>query len=356
MKVHETELMPSRLAAFLQQHRDDVESIEVTEYETMAGGYSRSMAKARVRYTSDGVTLEETVVLRGDPPAGHSMIETDRDHEWAVLEALTEMGVIPIPAARYYDASGEHLGTKAIVMDHVTGGSLQSLIEELTDYGDHPTRLACLWGEIHTISPGQLPAAMVRPESWDARIDELIATWRAYERASVNSNPTWRYIASWLEANKPPPLPLRLTHGDPQAPNVMIDRNDNYLVVDWEFAAIGDPREDLGWYNIYSTAAGPNLYEADPEAFLAAYRSTTGFGEAEVNQLTVGYFTVLSSIKILGTICAQLDKFALGENSGAMTALQIGSISFGHDNFINAIAGMQAAFDAMAAAAEGATS
>jgi hypothetical protein len=136
----------------------------------------------------------------------------------------------------------------------------------------------------------------------------------------------------------------------------MVDHHDNYLVVDWEFAAIGDPREDLGWYNIYSTAAGPNLYEADPEAFLAAYREVTGFGEAEVNQLTVGYFTVLSSIKILGTICSQLDKFALGENSGAMTALQIGSISFGHDNFITAIAGMQAAFDAMAAAAEGAPS
>ena len=241
-------------------------------------------------------------------------------------------------------------------MDHVTGGSLQSLIEDMADYGDHPTRLARLWGQIHTITPEQLPDAMPHPASWDARIDELIATWRHYEAASVNSDPTWRYIAAWLEANKPPPLPLRLTHGDPQAPNVMVDHDGDYLVVDWEFAAIGDPREDLGWYNIYSTAAGPNLYEADPEAFLAAYREVTGFGEAEVNQLTVGYFTVLSSIKILGTICTQLDKFALGENSGAMTALQIGSISFGHDNFITAIAGMQAAFDAMAAAAEGASS
>lgn len=354
--MHDLDAMPTKLALFLQRHRDDVELVEVISYEPMAGGYSRSMAQARVRYTSDDVTLEETIVLRGDPPAGHSMIETDRDHEWAILKALTDLGVIPIPAARYYDASGEHLGTKAIVMDHVSGGSLQSLIEEMADYGDHPVRLARLWGEIHTITPDQLPAAMAAPISWDARIDELIATWRTYEGASVNSDPTWRYIAAWLEANKPPPLPLRLTHGDPQAPNVMVDHDDRYLVVDWEFAAIGDPREDLGWYNIYSTAAGPNLYAADPEAFLAAYREVTGFGEAEVNQLTVGYFTVLSTIKILGTISAQLDKFALGENSGAMTALQIGSISFGHDNFIAAIASMQAALDAMATSAAGATS
>jgi aminoglycoside phosphotransferase (APT) family kinase protein len=346
--VHEIELMPARLAAFLQMHRDDVELIEVIEYEPMSGGYSRSMAKARVRYTSDGVALEELVVLRGDPPPGHAMLETDRDHEWAVLRTLTELGVIPIPAARFYDDSGEHLGTKAIVMDHVSGGSLQSLIEEMSEFGDHPTRLAALWGDIHCITPEQMPPEMPRPASWNDRIDELIATWRHHEAASVNSDPTWRYIAAWLEANKPPPLPLRLTHGDPQAPNIMIDHDGNYLVVDWEFAAIGDPREDLGWYNIYSTAAGPNLYAADPEAFLAAYRAVTGFSEVEVNQLTVGYFTVMSSIKILGPIAAQLDKFAAGENSGVMTSMQIGSISFGHDNFITAIGGMQAALDSMA--------
>ncbi len=327
--MHEIDLMPARLAAFLQQHRDDVELIEVTDYEPMAGGYSRSMAKARVRYTTDGVTLEESLVLRGDPPPGHALVDTDRAHEWAVLRTLTELGVIPIPQARYYDSTGAQLGTKAIVMDHVTGGSLQSLIEEMSDYGDHPTRLAELWGQIHCITPDQLPDAMAHPSSWEARIDDLIQSWRDAERSSVNSDPTWRYIAAWLAANKPPPLPLRLTHGD--------------------------PREDLGWYNIYSTAAGPNLYEADPEAFLATYRAVTGFGEVEVNQLTVGYFTILASMKILGPINAQLDKFALGENSGATTALQVGSISFGHDNFINAINGMQAAIDAMAQA-QGATS
>lgn len=347
--MHEVDKMPARLAAFLELHRDDVELIEVIDYEPMAGGYSRSMARARVRYTSAGVALEETVVLRGDPPAGHSMIDTDRDAEWLILEALTDLGAIPIPPARYYDDTGEHLGTKTIVMDHVSGGSLQSLIEEMTEYGDHPTRLARLWGSIHDITPDQLPASVPHPTSWDDRIDELIGTWRTNEAASVNSDPTWRYIAAWLEANKPPPLPLRLTHGDPQAPNVMVDPHGEYLVVDWEFAAIGDPREDLGWYNIYSTAAGPNLYGVDPEAFLAAYRDVTGFGVAEVNQLTVGYFTVLSSIKILSTISTQLNKFAMGENSGVMTSTQIGSISFGHENFIHAIAGMQAAIDAMAA-------
>lgn len=349
--MHERETMPERLAAFLARHRDDVEEIEVTQYEPMAGGYSRSMARARVRYRQGEVVLEETLVLRGDPPPGHSMIETDRDHEWMVLAALTELPEIPVPPARHYDATGEHLGTKAIVMDHVAGGSLQSLIEEADDHGDHPERLARLWGTIHTVTPDRLPDAMPRPESYEARVDELIGLWRSTEAAAISNDPVFRYAAAWLEANKPPPLPMRLTHGDPQAPNVMVSPDDEYLVVDWEFASIGDPREDLGWYNLYSGIAGPNLYAEDPEAFLAAYREVTGFSEAEVNQLTVGYFTILSSIKVAKTIWEQVDRFTRGENSGAMTALQVGSLSIGHPTFLEGIAGMQAAIDQMAAAA-----
>lgn len=348
--VEDIESMPARLSAFLTMERDDVDVVEVVEYEPMTGGYSRSMARATVRCRSGDVTIEESIVLRGDPPAGHSMVETDRAHEWAVLSALTELGTIPMPAARHFDPTGEHLGTKAIVMDFVGGGSLQALVEPLDDFGDHPQRLARLMGLINTIEPDDLPDTIARPATWDERLDSLIALWRQTEAASVNSDPSFRYFAAWLEANKPPPLPLRLTHGDPQAPNVMVGDDGEYLVVDWEMSSIGDPREDLGWYNIYSIAAGPNLYAADPEAFLAAYREVTGFDEVAVNQLTVGYFTVLSAIKILGLISEGIDKFARGENGGATTALQVGSFSFAHENFIGAIDGLQAVIDSIAAA------
>jgi len=185
--------------------------------------------------------------------------------------------------------------------------------------------------------------------SWDDHVDGLIEMWRTVETRSVNSDPVARYIAAWLAANKPPPLPLRLTHGDPQAPNVMIDSNGKYLLVDWEFAAIGDPREDLGWYNIYSSAAGPNLYTLDPEPFLAAYRRSTGFSEAAVNQWTVGYFTILAGIKIGATINEQLDRFAMGENSGVMTAFQVGSLCYGHEQNLAAIVGLQAALNSQGA-------
>ena len=349
--MHVRDEMPSRLAAFLQLRRADVDEVEVTEYEPIAGGYSRVMARARVRYRSGETALEETLVLRGDPPPGVAMIETDRDAEWRMLAALTDLDGVRVPTARHYDDSGEHLGTKAIVMEHVPGGSLQARIEGADDFGDHPERLARAMGRINRIEPDQLPADLPRPVDGDARVDELIAMWRTGETNSGNSDPVARYVAAWLDAHRPPAVPLRLTHGDPQAPNVVLDDDGDYVVVDWEFASIGDPREDLGWYNLYSSAAGPNLYEADPEAFLAAYRDETGFDESQVNQLTVGYFTILSSVKVGAPIHQQIVRFARGENAGVMTAMQIGSVMFGHGTFLDAVAGLDAAHRAIQAGA-----
>ena len=71
---------------------------------------------------------------------------------------------------------------------------------------------------------------------------------------------------------------------------------DGWRIVDWEFARIGDPREDLGYYNAYSGAVPPNLAQLDLAAFLARFRERTGFDEEAVNPVTFGYFTVLSTV------------------------------------------------------------
>src|SRR5688500_2198512 len=125
--------MGERLGHFLAScERGRGASVE--SYAPMTGGYSRVMAKADVRW-DDGTV--ETLVLRGDPPAGEGMLETDRDVEWEVLQGLTRLGSVPMPAARYYDATGEQLGTKCIVLDCTPGPSLQSELEHTSDLVAH---------------------------------------------------------------------------------------------------------------------------------------------------------------------------------------------------------------------------
>ncbi|CAN5427918.1 hypothetical protein BH23ACT3_BH23ACT3_07540 [soil metagenome] len=331
--MHDTSVMPDRLAAFLS-HRDGTRRATVIEYEAMIGGYSRLMARARVEW-SDGSS--ETLVLRGDPPPGQSMMETDRDLEWSLLAALAAADAVRMPVAHHYDNTGEHLGTKCIVLEHVDGQSLQALLNhdvEGAHHGRHMADLVDTLATVHAIEPHRVADALAVPTDWNTYLGGLIDRFRQSEAAHVESNPFLRYVAAWLDANRPPPLPLRLVHSDFQPANIMVCADGSHSLIDWELAHVGDPREDLGYYNVYSSASGPNLFMADPEGFLARYRERTGFGEEAVNMATMVYFSSLAAITVYSQVLGGAGAMARGHNSGLMTTYTINALTVGHNNFL----------------------
>ena len=343
--------MPGRLTAFLATVRSDA-TATVRSYALMTGGYSRVMARAEVDW-SDGTS--ETLVLRGDPPADKTMLVTDRDVEWAVLKSLSSVSMIPMPAALHYDATGEHLGTKAIVLEFCQGPSLQAQLNDLVAAGvplDDPKVTAIRDAFVDTIARvpkvdlSILPASLAVPPDWDTYLGSVNRAWADNERLLGESNPTMRYLAAWLDAHRPPPMGLVLQHGDLQPANILVDPVDGgHRLIDWEFAHIGDPREDLGWYVTYSAAAGPQLFGADPEAFLARYREQTATSELHVNQATVGYFSVVSAVKVFSGIVQAMDAMAKGTNSGIMTTYNINAATVGHMNFVGACAALAEPID-----------
>ena len=329
--MHEPELMPMRLAAFLAEVAGSEATVE--SYEPLVGGYSRVMACASGRWRDGAV---ERLVLRGDPPPGTGLMETDRDVEWALLTALHECGQIPLPKARWYDSTGEHLGTKCIVIDHVDGPSLQTLLGTAADddLRRHADDLVDTLARIHTVEPHHLSGADVAPTQWHDYIGRLIDRFRQADAGHVEPVPFLRYVAAWLDAHRPPPLPLRLVHSDFQPANLMVDRDGSHLVIDWELAHIGDPREDLGYYNVYSSSSGPNLFMLDPERFLSRYRERTGFGEDTVNMETMAYFSSLAAVTVYAQVLGGAAAMALGRNGGLMTTYTINALTIGHNNFM----------------------
>lgn len=325
--------MPSRLEAFLARH--DGRRAEVTAYEPMTGGYSRLMAVASVTW-SDGAT--EKLVLRGDPPAGKSMMDTDRATEWALLSALGRADSIPMPSARFFDATGDELGTKCIVLDFVEGRSLQSHLNDCVDgdFGRHTFDLVDTMARVHSIDPDSVGGAIERPSDWNSYIGGLIDRFRQADRAHVESNPFLRYVAEWLDANKPAPLPLRVVHSDFQPANIMVAPDGSHRVIDWELTHIGDPREDLGYYAVYSASSGPSLIMSDPLGFLARYRERTGFGEDTVNLGTLAYFSSLAAISVYAQVLGGAGAMSRGLNSGIMTTYTINALTVGHANFMAA--------------------
>jgi aminoglycoside phosphotransferase (APT) family kinase protein len=115
----------------------------------------------------------------------------------------------------------------------------------------------------------------------------------------------------------------------------MVDNSGRHLLIDWELAHIGDPREDLGYYNVYSAASGPSLLMVDPEGFLARYREQTGFTEETVNMATLVYFSSLAAITVYGQILRGADAMYQGANGGLMTTYTLNALTIGHSNFLS---------------------
>ena len=127
---------------------------------------------------------------------------------------------------------------------------------------------------IHATPLDALPADMERPADWDSYIDGAIDIYEQTERGLADSSPIIRYVSAWLKANKPPPVPLALVHGDLQPGNILVADGRPPVIIDWEFTRVGDPREDIGYYS--QSPLPDNLYQADPERFLTRYRELSG--------------------------------------------------------------------------------
>ena len=97
-------------------------------------------------------------------------------------------------------------------------------------------------------------------------------------------------------------MPLGLVHGDFQVANVLLGNDGNDVLVDWELAHIGDPREDLGWCMMASVTQPPDVVGADEEAFYARYREISGLSEEQVNPTTTDYFLLLASATVFVSV------------------------------------------------------
>jgi aminoglycoside phosphotransferase (APT) family kinase protein len=341
--VEDPQQMPQRFAAFLATQEPAWTDIEVTSYEVMTGGYSRLLARAEVTWREDGAQQRRSFVLRGDPPPDRSLIHTDRAVEWDVLRSVEDVCRTARPL--YFDDTGEHLATTAIVLEHSLAESLLRHCEQrdANDAGiaDLRVSLAEAAASVHTLDVESLPPSVARPPSYDDYLSARIDEWRRTDLDHIESEPFLRYLAAWLDAHRPPPVPLSLIHGDFQSSNMLVEPDGAIVLLDWELAQLGDPREDLGYFKAVAQAAPPDL--TDDEAFFVRYRELTGFDEHQVNPAVVTYFMILG---VIGTVRRLLEggaAYARGDNHLLTSLFNINSVQFGHSLWMPASIQLEAA-------------
>jgi aminoglycoside phosphotransferase (APT) family kinase protein len=170
-----------------------------------------------------------------------------------------------------------------------------------------PQQLGAALAAIHRIDPGApalrgllaVPAAGQTPAQ--AQIEQLE---RDLDRIG-EPHPAIELCLRWLHQHEPPPPErLVLVHGDYRIGNLLVTPEGLAGVIDWEFAHLGDPLEDLAWGLIREWRFGVDELRCggvgSAEDYFAAYEAAGG---TAIDRRHAFYWEVLHNVRwAVGTL------------------------------------------------------
>jgi aminoglycoside phosphotransferase (APT) family kinase protein len=207
------------------------------------------------------------------------------EHEFQVLEAAVEAGVkAPRPVAYL----GELGGREAFAMELVDGETIGRRIVRDPPPGLE-LRLAEELAKIHAIPAQRLPFL---------RSADVLERF-THELDSVGEpHPALEYGLWWLRERRPAPLADVVTHGDFRLGNVVVSETGLESILDWEFAHLSDPREDVAWPIVRAWRFGVDDRRlggvGDVGPYLERYEELTG---RSISEDDLDWWEVLGNVK-----------------------------------------------------------
>jgi aminoglycoside phosphotransferase (APT) family kinase protein len=149
-----------------------------------------------------------------------------------------------------------------------------------------------------------------------------LALYRRWLDDFDDPHPAAEWGLRWLELEKPAATEIVLLHGDFRTGNYLIDGDRLAAILDWEFASLGDPHEDIGWFCCKSWRFGALDREAGglvPRAtFYRAYEEHSG---RSLDPRHLHYWEVMASLRWLILALQQRDRFLRGGERSLALAL-----------------------------------
>jgi aminoglycoside phosphotransferase (APT) family kinase protein len=192
------------------------------------------------------------IVLRR-PPLGekaisaHSMLR-----EYRVLTGLHKV-YDSVPKSIFYTADESLLGAEFYLMEKVDGVLVKTSFPESWNFNNSDRYKFCqiIFDKLIELHLLNYSAAGLdnfgKPDGYTER--QILGWNRRYLASLTEDVPDFQDVRDWLEAHIPAETsPKSIVHGDFRIDNVMVDTKDPFSVVavlDWEMAALGDPRMDL---------------------------------------------------------------------------------------------------------------
>lgn len=213
-----------------------------------------------------------SVVVRFDPGTGPvSGTALDLDREATVYAALRDTE-IPIPRFLAVEPHG-----RAILMERAHGEENLAAVDDIARRQSIARDYLEWLGRLHRLDVDRLAVdALGRPSSGPAHALDDLELWSSImrDRGAGWTAPATEFAVEWLRDYAPTsPSATSVCHGDAGPGNFLFDGSRVTALLDWEFAHIGDPHDDLAWVAVRNPLLGSPIDIAD--AFLA-WRDVTG--------------------------------------------------------------------------------
>jgi aminoglycoside phosphotransferase (APT) family kinase protein len=227
--------------------------VEVLKLDTLALGYSKLTLLVNLRIRGKSA---DDLVIRMDRP--FNFLETAVVDEFPVLKVLHRKGV-PVPFPHALEASGTVLGQPFMVQARVFGRNIGSHFVYPSPNPPLCEKFSTKLAGIHSIPVADFGGGMKGAElsaiaQLTADIDKSYSHWSALQ----TNSPIIEAAFQWLKLHIADGVGERtLVHGDFSLSNVLIDEHDEIsAILDWEFAGLGNPAADLGWFYMGASRLG----------------------------------------------------------------------------------------------------
>ncbi len=232
----------------------------VTRVTQLAGGASKEAWSVS---TKDGRDL---LVRRASGGVIH-LDTLSLEHEFQMLVAARAAGVrVPEPIAYL----GEIDGSEAFAMELVPGETIGRRIVKAAPPG-LDVEMAEELARIHAI-PAAAADFLPSPDIWERLYTELDTV--------DEPHPAIELGIRWCRERLPLERNRVVTHGDFRIGNLVVDERGLVAVLDWEFAHVSDPAEDLAWPLVRAWRFGNDERRlggiAEVEPYLDRYAELTG--------------------------------------------------------------------------------
>ncbi len=326
--VDDIEGTRQKLESWIATHRGHDVSIPELSIPD-ATGMSNVTLLFDINWKEGGQSRSEAVVARLQPSIERPVFpDYDLSLQYEVMDRIGRGSDIPVPQLRGLETDKSLLGVQFYLMKRTEGRIPTDMPPYNMDgWMMHETSLAerqSLWNaavdtmaRFHRLDYQELGFARLH-EPGKTPLQQQLAYWQHYLDWAMEGagHAIGQRALDWLQAHQPAQEPTVLCWGDSRLGNVIFNPALDAVaaVLDWEMAVLGNPVQDLAWFNYldatFSEGLGMPRLEGLPtyEETVSRWEKTSGFSAKDYD-----YYLIFAGMRY-GLILSRI-MLATGQDS-----------------------------------------